>query len=144
MPGRGDRWINLLQSRSRLGLAGLSQFFLSVDSFLSLIDVRRRCGSRLSRAARERKAGCGQCNKQYRLDFHYPRYAISNVSGRMIRHPLFLLFPFEVVGHVSLYDRLLGTFPWDRPFAAIRIITGITAWIIGDNIISEILFAGVC
>ena len=56
MPGRGDRWINLLQSRSRLGLAGLSQFFLSVDSFLSLIDVRRRCGSRLSRAARERKA----------------------------------------------------------------------------------------
>src|SRR5207248_3166523 len=62
----------------------------------------------------------------------------------MIRHSLFLLFPFEVVGHVPLYDRLLGTFPWNRPFAAIGIITGITARIIGDNIISEILFTGVC
>ena len=57
MPGRGDRWINLLQSRSSLGLARLAQFFLSVNSFLSLIDVRGGGGSRLGRAARERETG---------------------------------------------------------------------------------------
>ena len=69
-PGRGDRWINLLQSRSRLGLARLAQVFLSVNSFLSLIDVRRRCGGRLSRTARERKAGCRKREKQNRLSSH--------------------------------------------------------------------------
>src|SRR5260370_18928843 len=52
-----------------------------------------------------------------------------------------------MVGLFSFHDYFFQPLFHHRPFAAIRIKTGISstsaAWIIGDNVINEILLAGV-
>src|SRR6202035_4319857 len=49
-----------------------------------------------------------------------------------------LFFSFVVVGYFSFYDVLVSAFDWDRPFAAVGIITGITARVVRDYVIGEI------
>jgi hypothetical protein len=46
-------------------------------------------------------------------------------------------FAIVVVGYLSLYDLFLETFQGNCPFATVRIVTGITTWIIGNNIVAK-------